>query len=82
MSEQDYPVIDVKRTGQRIRQLRMERKISTQTLSQFLGFTGREAIYRWERGLTLPAVDNLIALSKYLDVPVEEILVLRESEQK
>lgn len=74
-----FPVIDVEKTGQRIRELRRERGISTQELSRYLGLAGREAVYHWEWGGCLPSVDNLVALSKYLGVLVEDILVLKES---
>ena len=34
-----------------------------------------QAIYKWQRGKSLPTVDNLYALGALLEVPMEEILV-------
>ncbi|MDD6142849.1 MAG: helix-turn-helix transcriptional regulator [bacterium] len=38
----------------------------------------QEAIYKWQRGDALPTVDNLVALSAVLGVPVEGILVVEK----
>ena len=70
-----YPVLDSRATGQRIRKLREERHITVKELSSFMGFSGPEAIYKWQRGDSLPTVDNLYALSKYFGCQMEEILV-------
>lgn len=74
----NYPVIDVKATGQNIRRLREEKGISVRELSQFLGLSDVQAVYKWQRGETLPSIDNLLALSRYLDTPIQEILVCWE----
>jgi transcriptional regulator with XRE-family HTH domain len=40
-----------------------------------LWFEEPQAIYKWQRGKSLPSVDNLYALGALLDVPLDEILV-------
>lgn len=32
-------------------------------------------IYKWQQGLALPAIDNLVALAALLDEAVDDILV-------
>lgn len=75
-----YPVIDMEATGQNIRRLREERGISVRELSQFLGLSDVQAVYKWQRGESLPSTDNLVALSKFLDTPIDQILVVRLGE--
>ena len=68
------PVVDMKLTGKRIMILRMQRGISVRELQNLLGFSNPQSIYKWQRGETLPTVENLVALSCILSVPIEEIL--------
>ena len=72
-----YPVIDLEATGQNIRRLREEKGLSVRELSGLLSLSDVQAVYKWQRGETLPSTDNLVALSKFLDVPIDRILILR-----
>ena len=69
------PVIDMRLTGQNIASLRVKRGISVREMQHMLGFTTPQSIYKWQRGETLPNIDNLVALSCAFSVPIEEILV-------
>ena len=75
MNQMEYPVIDVKATGQRIRELRRAKGITARELSEFMGFTEPQAVYKWQRGDSLPTVDNLFALSRILGTTMEDILI-------
>ena len=68
------PVVDMKLTGQNIASLRVQRGISVRDLQQMLGIATPQAIYKWQRGETLPTIENLAALACILDVSIEEIL--------
>ena len=46
-------------------------------LQEIFGFATPQAIYKWQRGVVLPTVDNLVILSRVLGVPVDEILVVK-----
>ncbi|MBQ2803782.1 MAG: helix-turn-helix transcriptional regulator [Lachnospiraceae bacterium] len=70
-----YPTIDMKATGARITQLRKARGIKVSELSEYMGFAEPQAVYKWQRGESLPTVDNLFALSKILRTSMEDILV-------
>ena len=70
-----FPTIDVKATGQNIERLRTKRGLTVQELQEFFGFDSPTAIYQWQRGETLPSVDNLYALSAVLKVTMNEIIV-------
>ena len=75
MPMKPYPVIDLVATGDNIRRLRMERGMTVRDLQSFFGFEEPRAIYKWQKGETLPSVDNLYALGNLLDVPMDQILV-------
>ena len=70
-----YPVIDQAATGARIQQLRKESGLSVADLQEYFGFEAPQAIYKWQKGQSLPSTDNLLALGKLLNVTMEEILV-------
>ena len=70
-----YPVIDLPATGENITRLRLARGLTVRDLQQFFGFDAPQAIYKWQRGQTLPSVDNLFALAALFRVSIAEILV-------
>ena len=70
-----FPVIDPVATGENIQRLRREKGLSVKDLQTFFGFEEPQAIYKWQRGKSLPSVDNLYALSVLLNVPMDDILV-------
>ena len=70
-----FPQIDVRATGQNIDQLLKQHHISIRTLQTFFGFDSPRAIYKWLRGEHLPSVDHLFALSRLLQIPLQDILV-------
>ncbi len=70
-----YPTINMAATGERIKALRKARGLKVAQLSEYMGFTEPQAVYKWQRGESLPTVDNLFALSRILGAPMEDILV-------
>lgn len=78
MKMEAFPVIDMIATGKNITRLRLQRGISVRDMQDYFGFEAPQAIYKWQKGLTLPSVDNLYALSAFLDVPMDCILVSKD----
>ena len=70
-----FPVIDMAATGSVIKALREQNGYSVQDVQEYYGFDQPQAIYKWQRGETLPSVDNLYALSTLLGEPIKDILV-------
>ena len=70
-----FPVIDMVETGRNIHFLRQQAGLSVTDVQDYFGFDQPQAIYRWQRGETLPSVDNLYALSSLLGEPIKNILV-------
>ena len=75
MQNKPFPVIDMIATGRNIERLRRERGMTVRDLQTYFGFEEPRAIYKWQRGQTLPSVDNLFALGVLLDVSMNDILV-------
>ena len=71
----EYPILDLKETGKRIKDLREESKLSVEDVTRFLGDISAQSVYKWQRGESLPTVDNLYALSKLFNTPVDDILI-------
>ena len=70
-----YPVIDLVATGNNIKRLRLERGLTVRDLQSYFGFEEPQAIYKWQKGQSLPTVDNLYALGSLLGVSIDDILV-------
>ncbi len=75
MSVIRFPVIDPVATAANICRLRKDRGLTVRDLQQYFGFEEPQAIYKWQRGQSLPSVDNLYALSALLQVPMNEIII-------
>ena len=71
------PVIDPLQTGDNITQLRERAGITVKQLQEVFGFATPQAIYKWQRGATIPSIDNLIILSDLFHITIEDILVIR-----
>lgn len=71
-----FPTINLKETGKRIQLLRQQRGLSVRDMQQYFGFEYPQAIYKWQHGECLPTVDNLLALSRLLQVNMEDLLVV------
>lgn len=76
----EYPVLDARATGARIKELRQEHHLKVGEVASFMGFESEQAIYKWQRGDSLPTVDNLYALSILFGTTVDDIL--RGSKEK
>lgn len=71
----NLPVIDMVRTGQNIARLRKQAGLSVRDLQDIFGFATPQAIYKWQQGVVLPTIDNLVVLAAVLQVRLDDILV-------
>lgn len=67
-------IIDPEQTGKRIRALRERRGITVIRMSDMIGVTAA-AVYRWEKGNTLPDLGNVPSLCDVLGEPFEGIFI-------
>ena len=71
----NMPVIDMVRTGQNIGRLRKQAGLSVKDLQDIFGFATPQAIYKWQQGVALPTIDNLVVLAAVLQVRMDDIVV-------
>ncbi len=69
------PSLDLTATRIRIMQLRERTGLSVQDRQDIFGFTTPQAIYKWQRGATLPSLDNLVALAAVFGTTMDAIIV-------
>ena len=75
------PIIDMVKTGQNIITLRKKAGLSVRDLQDAFGFGTPQAIYKWQQGLALPTIDNLVVLASLLGVGMDDIIVTNQSNQ-
>ena len=68
-------IIDMEKTGNNLRKYAYENGYSVRDIQQYLGLSCPQPIYRWFKGAILPSVDNLYALGKLFEVPMDQILI-------
>lgn len=73
----NLPVINMTATGQNITKLRKQSGLTVTNLQQIFGFTTPQAIYKWQRGTTLPTVDNLAILAAIFNTDIDNILIFQ-----
>lgn len=74
------PTIDMKKTGQNITDLREKNGFSVKDLQEVFGFGTPQAIYKWQKGTTIPSIDNLIVLAEIFHVHMDDIIIINDKE--
>ena len=69
-----FPVIDLKATGENIKSLMRQRRLTVKEIQDYLRLNSLQSIYHWLSGLSLPTVDNLYALSELFCVSIDSII--------
>ena len=69
-----FPTINVKETGINLRRIMDKRGITPKDIKEYLNLGSIQTIYNWFNGLNMPTVDNLYALSQFLQVPIDAII--------
>lgn len=72
-------IIDRSKTGERLRRIFNEKKITYENVAEMIGLTSPRVIYDWISGIKLPSLNNLVKLSMLLDFKLEDVLVIETS---
>jgi len=72
------PVIDMTATGINISRLRKNAGLSVRDLQDIFGFSTPQAIYKWQRGLAMPTLDNIVVLAAVFGVAIDDIIVYQD----
>ncbi len=78
----NLPTINMIRTRQNIHRLRKQAGLTVRNLQDIFGFATPQAIYKWQQGVALPTIDNLVVLASVLQVRLDDILAIDETSQK
>ena len=70
-------ILDPEETGKNIKRYREEAGLKVRELQEILGFTSPVAIYKWQKGTTMPTADNLVILASVFGVPIDDIVARR-----
>ncbi len=74
--------INMMKTGQNITAMRVAAGLSVRDLQQIFGFGTPQAIYKWQRGVALPTLDNMVVLAAVFGVRIDDILAIDEADEK
>lgn len=69
------PVINMEQTGKQIAELRKKANLTVNDIKEALEFTTVNAVYKWQRGQTLPTLDNLVALAALFGCTINDIVI-------
>ena len=72
-----YKSIDQVKTGIKLKMLLKVAGYDVKYIQEYLHLSCPQSIYRWFKGKVLPSVEHLCALSKLLNVHMEDLLVLQ-----
>ncbi|MCR5167530.1 MAG: helix-turn-helix domain-containing protein [Oscillospiraceae bacterium] len=70
------PVIDVKATGNNIKNIIRSKGFRIADVQARCGFNTPQAIFKWMRGDAVPSIDNLIILADMFDMPIDGIIIV------
>ena len=73
-----YLSIQQKETGENIRRLLKSNGYTVKDVQEVMGFENPQAVYKWLSGKSLPNLENLLILSKLLNISIENIPVVDE----
>ena len=69
------PSIDMRATGDNIMRMRRRMGMTVQDLQNIFGFSTPQAIYKWQRGTTMPTLDNLVVLATVFGTTMDAIVI-------
>ena len=72
-----YQSIDLIKTGAKIKEMLKTAGYEVRDIQKYLHLSCPQSIYRWFKGKILPSVEHLYALSRLLNVHMEDFLVLQ-----
>ena len=71
-----YMGINQVATGERIRAIRKARGLKVTDISSYMGFESPQAVYKWQRGDSLPDLGNMLRLMELFEITdIRDIIV-------
>ena len=76
----NFPTINLVATGQNIVRLRKAAGLSVRDLQDIFGCATPQAISKWQQGVAMPTIDNLVVLAVIFQVKMDDIIVVDASQ--
>ena len=70
--------VDMQQTGDNIKRMREQAGLSVKDLQVIFGFGTPQAIYKWQKGIAMPTLDNMVMLATVFNVTLDEIVIKGE----
>ena len=71
------PIIDVKATGNNIKDIIKSKGFKISDVQARCGFNTPQAIFKWMRGDSVPTIDNMVIIADLFGVTIDQIIVTR-----
>lgn len=71
------PTIDMARTGQNIKEMRIAHHMTIDEICDACGGISKNAVCKWQRGDSIPSIDNFVILFALWDTPIDLIIARR-----
>lgn len=71
----EMPTINMIATGQNIETIRKRIGMTVKELQDIFGFATPQAIYKWQKGMAMPTIDNLVILAAVFGCRMDDIIV-------
>ena len=68
------PEYDMKLIGSNLKRLRESKKISVEEVRKYLCLGSVQAVYKYEKGISYPPADTLLALMELYEADLEDII--------
>ncbi len=69
--------VDALGTGTMIKYYRVLNHMTVSQLCEAVGLCSEQAVYKWQRGESLPSVDNLVQLCKIFNVTLDDLVQVK-----
>ena len=74
MDYYQFPLLDMRMTGQRIRETCVLQGLTVRDVRISLGIGSFQSVYNWFAGKTLPSLDHMVSLSYLLKKSLDELV--------
>lgn len=74
-----FPAINIKETGINFRRIMDKRGISAKDIQEYLNLASVQSVYNWCKGINMPTIDNLYALSQLFQLPIKNLKSVQNS---
>ena len=71
------PRIDMAATGANIKRMRIAAKMTVRDIQNIFGFGSINTIYKWEKGSSMPTIDNMVVLAKIFNTTIDAIIAVK-----